>query len=59
MCGKAQKSDPKDVFVEAAEGGSIGVAGMRLWKVVIVVGLCSDVSQCCFVTDCIRDCNCC
>ena len=31
-------SDPKDVFSEDTEGGSIGVDGMRVWKLVTVVG---------------------
>ena len=30
VCGKALISDPKDVSVEATEGGSIGMAVMRM-----------------------------
>ena len=30
-------SDLKEAFTGTAEGGSIGVAGMRMWKVVTVV----------------------
>ena len=30
-------SDPNDLSAEATWGGSIGVVGMRLWKVVFVV----------------------
>ena len=36
--------DPKGMSAEATEGGSIGFAGMRLWKVVTVIRS-SDDSQ--------------
>ena len=62
-------SDPKNVSPEATKGGSIGFAGISLWKVVtvvmsgddrcLVVRLCSGTSQCCCVTDCTGDCVCC
>ena len=35
-------SDPKDESAEATDGGSIGFAGMRLSKVVTVVGSVND-----------------
>ena len=35
-------SDPNEVSDEATEGGSIGVEGMRLLKVVTVVGSVDD-----------------
>ena len=31
-------SEPKDLSAEATEGGSTGVNGMSLWKLVTVVG---------------------
>ena len=31
-------NDPKDVSVETTEGGSISITGIRLWKIVTVVG---------------------
>ena len=48
-------SDPNEVFVEAAEAGSIGIAGIRPWKVVTVsgtvmclsYGLCNGALSCC------------
>ena len=43
--GKVQMSDPKDVAAEATESGSIGVDGIRLWKVIAVVRL-QKVSCC-------------
>ena len=63
LCEKAWMSDPKDVSSEATEGWSICVEGMRLCKVVtavrfsddrwLVVGLCSSLSNCDYLTDCI------
>ena len=34
MHGNSYRSDRKDVSAEAAEGRSIGIDGMILWKVV-------------------------
>ena len=51
MCGKVQVSDLKEMFAETTEGGSIGVAGMRLLQLLGLliiggsVGLCIAVCK--------------
>ena len=55
MCCKAWTSDLNEVSTEATEDGSIGVAGMRLWKLATAFGddkwlglvLCIGALSCC------------
>ena len=37
MLGKVQINDPNEVSTEASEGGSMGIKGLRLAKMVEVV----------------------